>query len=135
MKTKYPTLKEKIANEIEKQKEIEAMDITETILKKVMEDIREQKIYAIDIKNLYFYPVSNNYFCRSFSVGYAYTTTVFEHDNVIEGTSTVYLHAIGKHGDCSRDVIFSILDSLKERLENEGLAIEPYLENGFCVEI
>ncbi len=135
MKTKFPTLKEKIACEIKRQNVIESMDITETILKKFIEDIRQENIYAKDIRHTYFYPVSNNCFCRSFAVGFSFTSTVFEHEAVIEGTTTAYLVPVGKHGDCSRSEVSSILKSLKERLENEGLKIEPYLEEGFCVEI
>ena len=130
----YPTLKEKIAVEIERQKKIESMDITEKILKEMMDQIRQQNFYVQDIKNLYFYPLSNNYFCTSFALGYSFTSTVFEHDSVVEMASNTYLHPIGKYGDCSKDVVLSMIAHLKERVENEGLKTEPYLD-GFCVEI
>ncbi len=132
---KYPTFREKIVCEIERQNVIESMDITETILKKFIEDVQKQNCYAKDIKHVYFYPVSNNYFCRSFAVGFSFTSTVFEHEAVIEGTTTAYLVPVGKHGDCSREVISSVIEQLRKRLEEEGLETEDYLENGFCVEI
>lgn len=119
----YETFATKLEAEKERQKMVRSTDVTEVILNKLIQDIKEKDIYIEDIKSIYFYPVMNDYFGRSYSLGYAFTSTETEEKEVEKGFTNNNLHPIGKYGDVSKIVFQSFLSFLKERLQNEGLNI------------